>query len=455
MLPKELLNVKKLRGKIYPKFADSDDKLLAEKIIEIFKSGLGKKYGEVMTALKRLENADNYKKLRGFVRVLETHCVERACSFADTDLEPYKVRLFLFERGFVTSKSERDRIISYAAKYFNVDPDDVEKAMYADREEELIISKVDEIDANKLIKMYNLSLLQTALFNSTTMKFEVEGNYKYVFRAIKFLGLMYDILKAGKMTEVEVIGPASTVKMTKKYGTSMAKLLPYIISAEKWKIDAKILEGDRLYELKVDSSLKHMFPEFKLGDTYDSSLEEEFYRRMRNLGYLVEREPGVIDAGGKAFVPDFAVWREGWSDKVYIEIAGFWTENYIKRKIEKVKNSGVPLIVVAREEFGDSCDVGSKPEVVLFSKRINYGEVVRAINRIVKTKSGFEKVGIIVEERTIKELKNELERIKPKTIEELERLIESKGLRINEILLKKLGIKIIWKGLNCTIEIKD
>jgi hypothetical protein len=192
-----------------------------------------------------------------------------------------------------------------------------------------------------------------------------------------------------------------------------------------------------------------------LGDTYDSSLEEEFYRRMRNLGYLVEREPGVIDAGGKAFVPDFAVWREGWSDKVYIEIAGFWTENYIKRKIEKVKNSGVPLIVVAREEFGDSCDVGSKPEVVLFSKRINYGEVVRAINRIVKTKSGFEKVGIIVEERTIKELKNELERIKPKTIEELERLIESKGLRINEILLKKLGIKIIWKGLNCIIEIKD
>jgi len=200
----------------------------------------------------------------------------------------------------------------------------------------LVISKVDEIDVEKLIKMYNLSLLQTALFNSTAMNFEIEGNYKSVFRAIKFFGLMYEITKAGESVEVEVVGPASLVKMVRKYGVSMAKAVPHVISAKKWKINAKILEGDRLYELEIDSSSKHLFPDVEPEVKYDSSFEVEFFRRIRNLGYLVEREPGVINAGGKAFIPDFAIWKDGWSEKVYVEIAGFWTEDYLKRKVEKI-----------------------------------------------------------------------------------------------------------------------
>ena len=463
MLPKELLDAKKVKGRIYPKFAESDrDVQLAERVIEIFRSGLGKKYGQVMRALKKLESAENYRKVRGFARVLENHCIEKACRYSDTGLDPHAVRMFLFERGFVTSRAERDRIIAYASRYFNVDPQEIERAMYADREEELVISKVDEMDADRLIKMYNLSLLQTALFNSTVMRFEIEGNYKPVFRAVKFFGLMYEIKEAGKRVEVEVTGPASLVKMVRKYGVSMAKVIPHVISAKKWRINAKILENDRLYRFELDSSSKHLCPELKSDVKYDSSFEAEFFRRIRNLGYLVEREPGVIDAGGRAFIPDFAIWKDGWSEKVYVEIAGFWTEDYLKRKVEKIVSSNVPLVVVAREEFGET-GIGDMPEVVLFSRKIDYGEVVKAVNRLAR-KYGNVRAGKAecaekgVEggkaDEKVDRLKAKISERKPESLEELKSMVEEEGLKFDEAALEKLGIRVVWKGLNCVIKYK-
>ena len=103
MLPKELLEVRKYRGKIFPKFASDKDYALAEKIIKIFRKGKGRKYGEVMAAIKTLENARNYRKVRAFSRVVERFCVEKACIFdIPSSIEPQKVRMFLFERGYVT-----------------------------------------------------------------------------------------------------------------------------------------------------------------------------------------------------------------------------------------------------------------------------------------------------------------------------------------------------------------
>jgi len=94
MLPKELLEVRKAKGRIFPKFADERDYELANEIIRIFKGGLGKKYGSVMKLVREIENAKNFKKVRGFVRVLENHCVEKSCAFSiDSEIEPKRVRM--------------------------------------------------------------------------------------------------------------------------------------------------------------------------------------------------------------------------------------------------------------------------------------------------------------------------------------------------------------------------
>ena len=70
---------------------------------------------------------------------------------------------------------------------------------------------------------------------------------------------------------------------------------------------------------------------------YDSNVEEKFAARFRQFGsgWKLIREPGpFIVSNGKALIPDFAF--EKYNRKVYLEIIGFWTKEYLSRKIEKL-----------------------------------------------------------------------------------------------------------------------
>jgi len=476
MLPKELLEVRKSRGKIFPKFADKRDHALAEKIIKIFKAGKGRKYGSVLSALKSLENAENYRKVRGFVKVMENFCVDKVCMFDESSpLDPVKVRMFLFERGYVTTKKERQRVIESAARYFNTTPEEIARAMFADRDEELILANVRQIDANTLVKLYNLSLLQTTLFNCLRMTFWTSSNHKEIFRRIKWLGLMYELYEEDGQILTDVTGPASILKMTRKYGTSMAKIIPSIIRADRWWIRAEILDdSNKIYILEIDDSYKHLFPEWDEKVEYDSSLEEEFVRKLKAIKPDVEivREPDIVKAGRYVFIPDFLI-RKG-EKKVYVEIAGFWTPKYIEKKIKKIREAKIPLILIAREEFGE----GKLNDAIVFSKRIPYGEIVRRVNDylredvkeikfredVVNLNELSNVYGVSVKEiathipkdyvlagsyamkRSIFErLRAELEQANPEKLSDVSPILKKYG--VGSDILPYIGYRIRWGGL--------
>jgi len=434
LLPKELLDVRRYRGKVFPKFAGKKDFELAERVIRIFKAGSGKKYGVLKKALKSIEDAKNFKKVRGFSKILEDRFLERRSKI---DVEPLKVREFLFERGYVTSRSERERVIGYAARYFKTDVEKIERAIYADLDEEQVVELEGDVSPEELVRLYNLSLLQTSLFNSLRLTFWTSSNHKEIFRAIKRLGLIYELYYEGEKIVVDVMGTASILKLTRKYGTSIAKLVPYILKAREWKIRAEILEGSRIYTLEIDNKYSNLFPVVEERIDYDSSLEEEFCRKLRSLGYEVVREPGLLKAGRHAFIPDFIVRRGG--SEVYVEIVGFWTEEYLKRKLEKIRKLNVPLLVVAREEFGE----GKVDGLITFSKRIPYNLVLREIRKFIGTTEPRKRE---YDSKLIERLKEEIEKIGPKYLEELRPILEKYD--IDEFVLEKLGYRVVWKSLD-------
>ncbi len=377
MLPKELLETYRSGGKIYPKFAWSNGDLkLAERVIKVFRTCMGKKYGKILENLRKLETAKNYKKVRGFAKL-----IERECEFkTPTHLDPLAVRMFLFERGYVTKLSEREKVLKEASEHFGVSVEEIEKAIFADREEERILVRIPEITPDELVKRYNLSLLQTAIFNCLRLTFWISTNHKNVFRKMKWLGLMYELHDEDGMLLTSVTGTASILKMTRKYGTSMAKLIPDILKAEKWWIRAEIVDDykKRIYMLELSDKKRNLFPiDYVEAVEYDSSLEEEFYRRMRNLGFEVIREPGIVKAGNSAYIPDFLI-KKG-EKYVYVEIAGFWTEEYIRRKLEKIKSANIPLILVVREEFALDKPKGVLDVVTIKKGKIPYRDVLKKI----------------------------------------------------------------------------
>ncbi|MFO7968061.1 MAG: DUF790 family protein [Archaeoglobaceae archaeon] len=469
MLPKEFLEVKKYKGKIFPKFAGESEGELAHEVINLFEENKGFKYSHLKNKLKEIENARNYKKVRAFARILE-----RKCNFeVVSDLDPQEVRKYLFARGFVTTRSQRDEILEKAADQFSTSSKNIETAMFADRDEEQILRDVEQVDPQELVKEYNLSLLQTSVFDSLKLSFQTSSQHQEIFRKIKRLGLMYEI----EDDEVHITGAASIIKMTKKYGTAMAKLIPAILKADEWKIRAEILDNyaDKIFRMEMDHSQNDLFPEVDVPESYDSSLEKEFSRKIKSIKPELEvlREPGVFRSGKYAFIPDFVI-RKG-DKEVYIEIAGFWTSDYIKKKMQKVRETQLPLILVAREDYGIDKTVG---DAILFRNNIPYNEVMKRINKefsrdindielegnIVNLKelseegvsmqdlsklaesNGYIVTGShAIKEELVDKVKQEVDKARPEHLSDVKNILDKHN--VSPDVLEKIGYRIIWTGL--------
>ncbi len=377
MLPKEFLEVRKYKGKIFPKFLTFDDFEIVKKVLDIYEKSLGDKLKVARKELKQMETSKNYRRLRGLAKIIENNI--RYGSSAS--LNPYEVRKFLFSKGFVTTRDDRQKVIQEASERFGSTVEEIENSMFADLEEESLIEDIRIKDPEELLRRYNLSLLQTSLFNSLRMSFWSESEHKKIFWAIKRLGLMYEIgdeIKDG----ITLTGPASILKQTRKYGTSFAKIVPFIVSSPKWWIRAEIVDefSRKIYRLEISSGPNSVFfPKRPEAIEFDSSLEEELYARLKasRPDLEIQREPEVVKAGSYVFIPDFRL-KKG-DKEIYIEIAGFWTEDYLRKKVEKIRRSDVPLIVIGREELAELA--GAVPFVISFERKLPYIKILKLVNQ--------------------------------------------------------------------------
>ena len=152
--------------------------------------------------------------------------LERRCIFKlKFAVAPVVARRAVFEAASskkVTNRKERERVIENVAKKLNISVDDLEQSLWADQESEVVLNVFEALNPEELLKLYNLSLAQTLLFKSSGMTISFRGNYKEIFRAIKYFGLMY----SPEGNKVRVEGASSLLKLSERYGTSLAKLFP-------------------------------------------------------------------------------------------------------------------------------------------------------------------------------------------------------------------------------------
>ncbi len=401
MLPSELLITRIKKDRIYPSFVQLDDTEhleLAEELIDVYKNLTGKKKSEIDELLEELEQGLNFKRVRGLRTLLE-----RRCNFTSKFvIEPVSARRAVFEAANsrrVTNRKERAEIIETVVDKLNVSVDDLEQSLWADHESEVILGDFEPLSPEELLKWYNLALAQTLLFKSTGMTIAVKGNAKEIFRAIKYFGLMY-LQEAGNKVRIE--GASSLLKLSEKYGTTLAKLLPIIVKSDEWQIDAEIVirrDMPRIYHFVMDSRSKNllMSKEQEVQTTFDSSLEKKFYNDFVALptaqSWELIREPDVIFTSKGVFIPDFKFRHKELQIETYFEIVGFWTEEYISRKLAKLR--ALPFTILVAIDRNLACFNAAQFELdldlpmILFTKKVPIGDVIRylaAIEREAITK---------------------------------------------------------------------
>jgi uncharacterized protein len=403
MLTLQLLRVRTRNGAIFPLFCTKEEDVeLAKKIIQEFEQTWKNKEKKAVledriSAIEGSDAGSDYKLVRGLYALLERRCTfksrdsnsdndgETSSTSTITIVDPPRIRKAVFEesskRGFALTELERMEIADSVASRLHLSSHDVVlKTMWSDLDDNLILDYFDAIDPEALVGWYNLSLMQTLLFNCTKLDFYISGglNWKRVLRTVKRLGLMYYLQQPQQQQQENRIicsleGPLSLFKLTDRYGTLLAKLLPSIIfSSDKkressgggeWHLDAwivrKTMDGRKIYEFKIS---KNEIPELMTDpyssfppssitqkevagssslyndyNIFDSAVEEKFAKRFEQAetGWRLTREPDpLVLSNGGAFIPDFMF--EKYDKKIYLEIVGFWTKEYLERKLQKL-----------------------------------------------------------------------------------------------------------------------
>jgi predicted nuclease of restriction endonuclease-like RecB superfamily len=396
MLPNELLITRTKKDRIYPAFLEIavENLELAAELIDVYQTLQGKKKSEINEIVEDFEQGLHFKRVRGLRTLLE-----RRCTFAsEFTIEPALARRAVFESASVrkvTNEKERAAIIQAVAQNLNVSVDDLEQSLWADLESEVRLEKFEPLSPEELLRWYNLSLAQTLLFKATGITFTVMGRAPVLFRTIKYFGLMY-LPEEGNKIRIE--GASSLLKLNEKYGTTLAKLLPVIVKSEEWELDAEIVirRGiPRIYHFIMDSDDRALLMSEKpiseaVPTTFDSSIEEQFYKEFVGLptakNWRLIREPDAIFTDKGLCIPDFKFVHNELNLEIYFEIVGFWTDEYIKRKLSKLR--ALPFTILVAIDKNLAC-VTTTPfgldldhPVIEYSKKVPIGEVVRHLAEI-------------------------------------------------------------------------
>jgi uncharacterized protein len=384
MLTKDLLRVSRAGGGYHPQFATREHRPLAARVIGTYQGHVGRSRAELESALTDLErDADHFKLVRGFSALLE-----RDATFeTEAAIEPERARKATFEAAEavgVVAGEERETALSQAADGLGRAAGDLERALYADLEERQVLSAVDpRWDPDGLVAQYNLSLAQTALFDATELRVR-SSDPKALVSAIKRLRLMYEIRKTeetdtGALSDREVVvtGPTHLFRATRRYGTRFARLLRTIAKASEWRLEATIDDrgAERVLELSNDDPIR--VPDAKpVADVFfDSGVEADFAGRFSNLDldWRLVREPEPLATGTRVMIPDFAFEYDHSEFRVFFEIMGFWTPEYVEKKLGQLSElEDVELVVAVDESLGVGEEIAARD-----FRAIPYSDTVR------------------------------------------------------------------------------
>ena len=361
MLTKDLLRVSRRGGSYHPEFIGREARPLAARLIGTYREHVDRPRQAVDEAVEAIEReAEDFKLVRGLAALLDREATFETVA----PLPPERTRRRVFEAaevvGVATSDDREDALRTAAAE-LAVDVEAVAASLYADRDcNQRLTAFESRWDPDDLIEQYNLSLAQTALFDATDVRI-TSDDPRGLVTAIKRLGLMYEIDRepgadGDEERTVVVTGPDRLFRRTRRYGTAFARLLRSVATSAEWELRATIDDRGTERELVLtERSVSVPGVEPIAEPSYDSGVEREFAARFSglDLDWALQREPDLLETEASVMIPDFAFDYRYADVRVYFEVMGFWTPEYVEKKLGQLEAvEDVDLVVAVDDSLG-------------------------------------------------------------------------------------------------------
>lgn len=369
MLPSELLMHRYSGETLVPKRLPLAEgyQAIATQLIALFCEAQGSTRGEVNRQLQELEGEDtDYRTKRGLAHLL----AQNYSTFETrSPLEPAMLRQRAF--GLAAQYAPTPLRVSQTLKTLaqqltqelghEILPAQITQGLYADLNENQILTQFEAPTPEALLHRYNLSQVQGVFYRASDIVINAHrndpGEYKLLFRYLKLFGLMtYIEGDAEHGFTLTIDGPASLFQTSTRYGLALAKLLPALLHVTRWSLTATLKVEDtyaataslRRFTLNADCGLISHYPP---GKTFDSLIEAGFAERWEKTKteWKLEREVDLIPIPGSVMIPDFRLVHPD-GRTALLEIIGYWRPDYLKKKFSQVRQAGRSDLILAISE---------------------------------------------------------------------------------------------------------
>jgi len=330
-----------------PKKRQADMRAAAELLLNSARQGLGASRQELLEAFAEIEpkaTADR-RILDGFQKLI----LDRCDFEIPPELNPPVLRQALFQRASELRLSgatfDRWAILKEVGTSFNLEPGQLEAALYADLKKNQLLQSFETISTEGLLKLYDLSQAQAVLLKAVHLRIFIRcqeaGAYRALFHKLKFHRLLYNIHPQGAGYRLEISGPHSLFKQVTKYGLQLALLLPSIRSCTEWSLRAQVLWGKQRKRLSFELSGggEEEPPELRLPDEVEQ-LRARFATRSSPWSVHISTKIFNLPALGVC-VPDLRFRHEESSLDVYLEVMGYWSREAVWKRVDLVR-AGLP-----------------------------------------------------------------------------------------------------------------
>jgi predicted nuclease of restriction endonuclease-like RecB superfamily len=374
----------------------------AEQMLRRYREGIGKPRHELHSAIRQVFASEPDcppQRMDAFCKLLDE---SRVAQF-DTDrygkAAALRCKVFGLAARYHPLVQYKDRLFEHSEmevkqtitrELGRPDWTGIEVALFADVFEfNRLKSFVGYASAEALLARYNVAQVQAALFNAKEIVLWARADFQRIVTHAKLAHLLLEITpppvhEADGEYKIVLDGPASVLRETRRYGTNLARFLPALLSCRDWRMKAeiKIQRIPRPFWLTLASG-SGLKSEMAPLEEFDSSVEENFAKkwgREAREGWSMKRAGDILQRNQTAFVPDFVFQHED-GRKVFFEIVGFWTPEYLRAKVEKLKLFDDEHIILAVAESVGAKIPAMSQEVISYKSALKLNDVLAALAR--------------------------------------------------------------------------
>lgn len=351
MLTGKLVRVRYARDRILPYYIKPNDEthlLLAEGLIDLFRTMIGRTRGELEDLLTETFGEDTGTLLhQGLAKLLEDGCEFEMA--ADRPPEELRQRVFTAatlqrcgdgDADAPLGPFDRQAALAAVGRELELTPEQVEQGLFADLKSEQKLIAFKEPTPEGLLQRYNEALAQAVLLRAirvnVTIEREPPQRYRQLLRVLKFRRLLCEVERTGPERYVlHIDGPLSLFSATQKYGLQLALFLPSVLLCRQFQLDAELRWGaqkkPKTFQLTHRDGLVSHVPDHGTYTPPELRLFVESFRK-RVADWELHEETEVHPLGNGFWVPDFRLVHRPTGRDVLLEVLGFW------RKASAVKH---------------------------------------------------------------------------------------------------------------------